>query len=341
MKRLRMILGTLAVLIILGIMLSLFLKNRKGEEEAVTKDIAGTEAQGPASVEAQEIKYTESEGGKTLWEIVAKEAKFYQDKGVTDFKNIQVTFYYKDNYELHLLGEEGDLNNETKDINLRKNVTITMSNDYVLKTDSLNYNAVTKKISTDAPITITGPDINFAGEGLSFDLGKDELFINSDIVTDFTGKKGSKPQGDTSETAGFDDVTSLEGTLHVTSGGLYGNQKLNYIQYTNGVIASHREATLRAGTVTIYFKKNMKDITRIEARGNVRLVRSDITATCGLLTFDYEKKLLTLENNPVIVRGEDKITGDKILYYLDEKKSVALGGEKARAHVTIYPKEKF
>lgn len=340
MKRLRLILGIALIVITSGIVLALFVRfHGTGEITEEEKEVA-TESEEAASIEATEIKYTESEGGKTLWEIQAEEAKFFKDKAKTEFKNINVIFYYKEDYELVLSGDRGNLNNETKNIVIRDNVKINVEDNYTLTTDSLNYNSKKHEINTESPIAVSGPDVSFHGNGLTFDLSSEELFINSNVVTDFT-EKGKKKKKADKDVAGFDDFGSFEGPLHITSGGFYGNRKNSLIRYTKGAFASHKEATLRASSITIYFKGEEGEISKIEARGNVKLVRSDITAFCGLLTFDYNTKVLSLDIDPVIWRGDDMVKGEKILYYLDEKKSVSLAGEKNRAHVTIYPKEEF
>lgn len=340
MKRLRLILGIALILIASGIIIALFVRFHGTGDVADEEREAVSPSGDTASVEATELKYTESEGGKTLWEIEAEEAMFFQDKAKTEFKKISVTFYYKEDYELILSGDSGELNNDTKNIVIKDNVKIKVEDDYTLSTDSLNYNSEKHQISTDNPIDVTGPDVSFHGNGLVFDLNSEELFIKSNVSTDFT-QKGKKTRPVEKDALGFDNLGSFEGPLHITSSGFYGNRKNNLIRYTGGAHASHKEATLRASSITIYFKGDGGEISKIVASGNVKLVRSDITSTCGVMTFDYNTKILTLENNPVIWRGDDMVKGDKILYYLDEKKSVALGGDKNRAHVTIYPKEEF
>ena len=340
MKRLRLILGIALIVIASGIVLALIVRFHGTGDVADEEREALSPSDETASVEATELKYTESEGGKTLWEIEAEEAMFFQDKAKTEFKKINVIFYYKEDYELILSGDSGELNTDTKNIVIRDNVKIKVEDDYTLSTDSLNYSSEEHQISTEDPIEVTGPDVSFHGNGLVFDLNSEELFIKSNVSTDFT-QKGKKTKVVEKDALGFDDLGSFEGPLHITSSGFYGNRKNSLIRYTGGAHASHKEATLRASSITIFFKGEGGEISKIEARGNVKLVRSDITATCNLMTFNYNTKILTLEKDPVIWRGDDMVKGDKILYYLDEKKSVALGGDTNRAHVTIYPKEEF
>jgi LPS export ABC transporter protein LptC/lipopolysaccharide transport protein LptA len=339
MKRLRKILGFIVLILIAGIVFAVYVRYQERDEEAVPEGELTAESD-VASVEATEIKYTESEGGKTLWEIEAKEAKFFKDKAKSEFEGIHVRFFYQDDYELVLSGNHGVLNTDTKNMTISDNVTIALADDYVLKTDTLNYSTDNDEITTEDPVTVSGPEISFSGRGLTFNLDTEELFIHDDVSTTFSGSGDTRPMGKKDE-AGFDDLTSFEGPLTINSNGFYGNRDRSLVRYTDGAVAIHKDGRLRASSITIYFKGVGGDIKKVEARGNVRLVRTDIEAECGLLVFDYDKKILSLEKHPVIRRGDDLVTGDKILYYLDEKKSVAMSGEKERAHVTIHPEEDF
>jgi lipopolysaccharide transport protein LptA len=91
--------------------------------------------------------------------------------------------------------------------------------------------------------------------------------------------------------------------------------------------------------ITVFFNSEKGGISKIEAVGNVRLRQKDMNATSGKLLFDYEKNKLFLTRNPVIWRGDDMVKGDEITYDLNTSKSTVSGGDKNRAHLTIYPKE--
>lgn len=353
MKKLRLILGIAAVAIVAAIVIVLVVTYNQRNESADVPDIPGEELVGeniesgdvPASLEARTITYTESKDGKTLWEINADEARFYKDEDRSEFDNINVVFFYQDTYELTLSGDRGVLDNESKNIDLSENVTITAWEDYVLTTDTLHFDSVGNEISTDDPITLSGTDLSFHGTGLTFDLENEELFVHEDVVTDLS-VKGSAPSNKTEadeDLFGFDDVSSFSGgTIHITSRGLHGKREGSFIRYTGGVSASHKDATLTAGTITIYFSGDIGgvgDIKKITADGNVRFLRSDIRGTADHLVFDYENEKLTLTGSPTLWRGDDMVTGETLTYDLNTKISTASGGDDGRAHVTIYPRE--
>jgi lipopolysaccharide export system protein LptA len=356
MKRLRLVLGIAALAIVAGIVIVLVTTTHRRNEGPDIPEIPGEELVGddiesgdiPASLEARTITYSESEDGKTLWEINAEEARFYKEEDRSEFDNIDVVFFYQDTYELTLSGDRGVLDNESRNIDLSDNVTITAWEDYVLKTDTLHFNSVENEISTDNPIVLTGTDLSFTGTGLSFDLEKEELFVHKDVVTDLNvkGSDISSPQEKTEgddDIFGFDDVSSFSGgIIHITSRSLYARREGSFIRYTDGVSASHKDAVLTAGTITIYFAGDfggVGDIKKITADGNVKFLRSDIRGTADHMVFDYQNEKLTLTGTPTLYRGDDMVTGDTLTYDLNTKISTATGTEGDRAHVTIYPRE--
>jgi lipopolysaccharide export system protein LptA len=341
MKRLRFILGAVIILITVGIVVALFISSQKLKEAEKEQKETTEEVSGPPSIEADKLKYTESEGGKTIYEIESDEAKFFKDESRTELKNIRVTFFYQDQYKIVVVGDRGELNTDTKNITISSNVSITAAGDYKLTTDNLTYSADRAEITTDDPIFVTGPAATFEGKGLVFNLGKEELSIKSDVKTDIIGE-GKAPSGavETTDETGFTDMKGIDSPVHISASSFSGSRKENVFRYTGGVVAVYKEATLTASIISIYLSGDMGKIKTIEADGAVRLVQNDIKGSAGKMVLDYDKKLLTLTKNPVIWRGEDMVKGDKILYYIDEKKSVALGGTD-RAHLTIYPKEEF
>ena len=343
MKRTRLILGILIIVIIVGIVAALFFSSRKLKQTEDREEETNMTATAPPSIEADKLKYTESEGGKTLYEIESGQAKFFKDEARTEFSDIHVTFFYQDQYEIVVSGTRGVLNTDTKDILISDNVEIRAATDYILTTKTLAYNAERNEISTDDIVTITGPKADFSGKGLRFNMDTEELFIISDIIITIVGE-GSSGSAARENREGFTGTGAMDAPVHISSSSFMASGKGGYFRYTGGAVATYKDARLTASTITIYMDTlagKLNKISRIAAEGGARLIQSDIKATSGVMTLDYKKKILTLERNPVIWRGDDMVKGNKILYLLDENKSVVMGSGTNRAHLTIYPQEEF
>jgi LPS export ABC transporter protein LptC/lipopolysaccharide transport protein LptA len=342
MKRTKFILGALIILIVMGIVAALYVSSRKLKEaEDKPAETTVTES-GPPSIEAEKLKYTESEGGKTLYEIESGQAKFFKDESRTEFSDIRVTFIYQDKYEIVVTGKRGVLNTDTKDITVYDNVEITAASDYTMTSDTLSYNADRNEIYTDDVITVTGPKADFSGKGLKFNMDAEELRILSNISTTILAdKKASPPPTTRGDRFGFTTGGGLEAPVHISSGGFMASRKGGFFRYLGGAVATYKDASLTAPTITVFMDITAGKIKKIIARGGARLTQADIKATAGIMTLDYVKNVMTLEKNPVIRRGDDIVKGEKILYLLDEDRSVVMGTDTNRAHLTIYPQEEF
>jgi LPS export ABC transporter protein LptC/lipopolysaccharide transport protein LptA len=345
MKRTRFILGVLIILIVTGIVVALYLSSRKLKEaEDKPAETTVTET-GPPSIAADKLKYTESEGGKMIYEIESGQAKFFKDESRTEFTDIRVTFNYQDQYEIVVTGKRGVLNTDTKDITISDSVEITAASDYKMTANTLSYNADRKEIYTDDTITVTGPKANFSGNGLRFNMDTEELFILSDITTTIIGEGSTAPpppKGTRSDQFGFTGMGGgLDAPVHISSAGFMGSRKGGFFRYTGGAVATYKDASLTASSITVYMDTTAGKIKKIVADGGARLNQADIKSTAGVMTLDYAKKVMTLEKNPVIWRGDDMVKGDKILYLLGENKSVVMGSDTNRASLTIYPQEEF
>ena len=346
MKQARLILGIVAILIVVGIVGALVFRNTGEEEEPTITEEISEPAKDKATIEATGLKHTESKDGKIIWEIEAGNAEFFKDEERTTFDKIMVTFFYKDEYQLKLNGDSGNLNNETKNIVIKDNVIVEFADKYKLEADTLNYSTETDEITTDSPVVASGPEMNFTGKGLTFNLAKEELYVHSNVIADLTKngdeekKDKNKKKGEKKDSiGGFDTVSSLDSPLHVRSGNFYGNRTGSYIRFGRGAHVTYEGATLSAGAITVYLDGENGGVSKIVAVGNVKLNQKEMNATCGKLLFDYKKNKLFLTRSPVVWRGDDMVKGDVITYDLGTSKSKVTSDEKGRAHLTIYPKE--
>ena len=90
--------------------------------------------------------------------------------------------------------------------------------------------------------------------------------------------------------------------------------------------------------VTAYRNEEENEIERVDAEGNVKIVKADRTATCRQAFFYNDKHQIVLKGDVVVFEGNDRLTGDTVTYYLDEDRTHVEGQPDKRAHVTITPK---
>lgn len=103
------------------------------------------------------------------------------------------------------------------------------------------------------------------------------------------------------------------------------------------VVAKQGEITIYADTLTINYSDEKKDVDKIEAEGNVRIVQENRIGTAAHAVYDSRQGRITLTGNPRVMQGEDTISANIITYIIDEEKSVASGEGSLdkRVEVTI------
>ncbi|MCK9555552.1 hypothetical protein M0R36_07025 [bacterium] len=124
-------------------------------------------------------------------------------------------------------------------------------------------------------------------------------------------------------------VITCEGPLNVD----YNN---NIVILNRNVFVEDKYGTIKADKVKLTFNKDEKRIERIEALGNVAIEQEDKTANCEEAVFIMDNRTVVLKGNPVVKRGTDTLTGEKITFYIDENRMVCEPGAK----LVIFPERK-
>ncbi len=119
------------------------------------------------------------------------------------------------------------------------------------------------------------------------------------------------------------------------------DQKKQIATFTGNVTARQADTTLHCDTLKIYFSDPGRKLKEIIATGKKVVIKLDQKkGLCRKLHyFDNERKIV-LTGNPSLDDGKNIITGETIVFYLDEKRSVVKSGKKSRVKTTIFPGQK-
>jgi lipopolysaccharide export system protein LptA len=152
-------------------------------------------------------------------------------------------------------------------------------------------------------------------------------------------KKGSTKSGEkTLKTERGFGFTASRAPIDITSDTVEADQKT--VTFKGNVIAKQEDTTLYANTVIITYDQNTKRLKEIVAVGNVKVVQLDRRATGQKATFDQDKNKVVLDGEAVIREGTNVIRGERIIFYVDEERSVVEGGKGGRVSTSITPPPK-
>ena len=152
--------------------------------------------------------------------------------------------------------------------------------------------------------------------------------------TEKGGEKGLRAE------RGF-GFTATRSPIDINSDTVEANQKQNTVTFKGNVVAKQEDTTLYANTVTIYYDPNTKKLKEIMAVGNVKVVQLDRRATGQKATFHQDENKVVLDGEAVVREGENVIRGERIIFYVDEERSVVEGGQGGRVstHISSTPRE--
>lgn len=127
--------------------------------------------------------------------------------------------------------------------------------------------------------------------------------------------------------------------LKIKSDTLQADNEKKTAVFQGKVVARQGDMTLYADRLVISYSASGKDLDKVEAFGNVRILQGNRQATGAHATYEPNEARIILDGSPKVVQGDDVITGKVITYYVDEERSVVTGGAKQRVEAVIHPGE--
>ena len=127
--------------------------------------------------------------------------------------------------------------------------------------------------------------------------------------------------------------------IYITADWMEVDQKKNTITYKGRVVTIQNEMTMRSETLTAYYEPEMKQMKQIVAEGKVNATQGNRVATGDKAVFDDKAKTVTLTGSPVMRQGNSQVSGAKVVYYIEQDKSIAESDGKERVKAVIFPDE--
>ena len=112
----------------------------------------------------------------------------------------------------------------------------------------------------------------------------------------------------------------------ITSEILTADNKAKTALFERSVVAKKGDMTLFADKMLVYYsedKDGSTSIKRIDAEGNVKLIKSDRVVVSKVATYFAEpEERIIFTGEPKATEGENVVTGTKMTYYLKDDRSI-------------------
>ena len=154
-----------------------------------------------------------------------------------------------------------------------------------------------------------------------------------------------------SPTATFADsfsLTSRKDPIDIRSHGFEYFHEEKRTQFRGNVVVVQGDITLKSDVLTVTWQDvvptpassttTRQQIKQIIAEGHVEITSGERRATSRKAVFSETKRTVTLSGKAILQEGTNRITGEVVRIFLDEKRSVVQGGKGERqAHMVLIP----
>ena len=144
-----------------------------------------------ADYRIKEVHLQEEARDGLRWQLDADHAEAYERQGKTTLRKVRIRIEEPER-NWTVTGDEGELVQETKDVELRGNVVLISSDGLRLETTRLRWDAAQKRAWTDDPVTVFRQGAVVKGLGLDARVGAQHTEIKGRLRATF-GKGPAEP----------------------------------------------------------------------------------------------------------------------------------------------------
>ena len=188
MKRVKIAILVL-ILLIGGIVFVTLWVNLKGEKASKEGEVPLKISNDGADARLEKIRLVEDKQGRKTWELEAISIQQYQDQNIMLLEKVKVIFFTKEEKSFIISGNQGKVYQDSKNMELVGDVVLTSSDGYRLKTDSISYDHLEKKVTSPDPVEIEGEQIRLTGKGMWVDMEAKIFKVLSQVKTRWKGGK--------------------------------------------------------------------------------------------------------------------------------------------------------
>ena len=149
------------------------------------------------------------------------------------------------------------------------------------------------------------------------------------------------------------NVLAAEGEeepIHIEADRMISQEQKNSVIFIGNVDARQGAVTIRCQEMTVYYsekpnkkKKNSSSrVTRLICKKDVEITQDDWLGTGERMDYFAKSRKVILSGNAKAWQGENMVAGKRIIYFLDEKRSIVEQDRKksGRVKAVIHPESK-
>ena len=153
--------------------------------------------------------------------------------------------------------------------------------------------------------------------------------------------------------------TGGQAPISITADQMEADDRQKVVHFVGSVVARQDDVTVNCDRMQVFYQSvdsgenstesqeesglmglggGSNEITRVECEGNVKITQGDRVALGQKAVYMAKgsPRTIILTGEPRIWRNRDYLTGKRIIYYLDENRSVVEGGTDNRVNALFY-----
>lgn len=129
--------------------------------------------------------------------------------------------------------------------------------------------------------------------------------------------------------------------IHIEANRMTSTEKTNTVVFSGDVDAKQADVRIRSDEMTVFYtapasenpknkqekKKTNQQVEKLICIGNVELTRGEWLGTAKKMVYLSKERQVILTDNAKAWQGQNMVSGDKIIYYLDEGRSEVVGNK--------------
>ncbi len=205
-----------------------------------------------------------------------------------------------------ITADTGEMDSATKSGVVYGNVISRLGSDLEIHTEDFTYSPKDNIVDTDGPATVLGKQMKVTGVGLEINLSEAKAIMKNDPEMEITNNENEMFLF-SDEGAGT-DKNIAELIFIRASGELVFEHKKSLTTFYDNVRVSRGKSTVFSDKLTIPFESELESLEQVIASGNVLASDGEKNAKGETLTWDSEKEIAILEDDPVAEFFDDKVT---------------------------------
>ena len=169
--------------VILSVTAILAIGLRRAPEKALLKIMSDG-----VDLQVKNVRYTEVGDSGMTWEITADTARYRKMENLALFEKVKVRLVMKDGRVFVMIGDRGQLNTQSRDMEIEGNVDIVSENGDRISTDRLLYRNAERRIETDRPVVMENGSVRISGVGMILTLDEKKVTLLSQVRANSAGK---------------------------------------------------------------------------------------------------------------------------------------------------------